>query len=243
MSDRPICEVLDWDSRHFGLKIGRVTRSELSSNDLGQIDQWRRVHRADCVYLLAGIEQIETIRLAERSGFQFTDLRVTLERALRADGPDGPHDAIRPFRAGDLPALKHMAGKLHHDSRFHVDSRFPQDRSTALFATWIEKACGDPAYRVFVADIDGRPAGYIACQRVSEAAGQIQLVGVDAPARNLGLGRQLVDSALNWLATERATHATVVTQGRNIAAQRLYQQRGFLTSSIGVWYHWWREDA
>jgi ribosomal protein S18 acetylase RimI-like enzyme len=93
---------------------------------------------------------------------------------------------------------------------------------------------------VFVADIAGRPAGYLACQRVSEIAGQIQLVGVDAAARKRGLGRQLVDCALHWLATEGVTHATVVTQGRNIAAQRLYQQRGFLTSSVHVWYHWWR---
>ena len=204
------------------------------------MDQWRRAHGIDCIYLLAGIEQLETIRRAELAGFRFTDLRVTLERAVHAVAPDTAHDAIRPFQAADLPALKQMARDLHHDSRFHVDSRFPPDRSSALFATWIEKACGDPEYRVFVADIDGRPAGYIACQRVSEA-GRIQLLGVDATARNRGVGRQLVDCALNWLATERATHATVVTQGRNIAAQRLYQKRGFLTSSIGVWYHWWRD--
>ncbi len=240
MSDRPICEVLDWDSRHFGLKIGRVTGSELTSHDLGQIDQWRRSHGIDCLYLLAGIQQIEAIRLAELAGFGFTDLRVTLDRALPAVGQDGAHEAIRPFQAADLPALKQMARELHRDSRFHVDTRFPQDRSEALFATWLEKACGDPGHRVFVADVDGRPAGYIACQRVNEVWGQIQLVGVDTTVRNKGLGRQLVDCALNWLATNRATHVTVVTQGRNITALRLYQKRGFLTSSIGVWYHWWR---
>jgi ribosomal protein S18 acetylase RimI-like enzyme len=33
--------------------------------------------------------------------------------------------------------------------------------------------------------------------------------------------------------------ATVVTQGRNIASQRLYQKHGFVTQSIQLWYHRW----
>jgi len=239
MSNTPICEVVDWDSRHFGLKIGRVTNGELTSDDLGHIEQWRRSHRIDCLYLLADIQEIARIRLAEAAGFRFTDLRVTLDRAVSVV-QDGTSEAVRPFEPADLPALKQMARELHHDSRFHVDTRFPQDRSEEMFAAWIEQACADPAHRVFVADIDGQLAGYIACQRVNEARGQIQLVGVDATARNKGLGRQLVDTALNWLAAKRAAHATVVTQGRNATALRLYQKRGFLTSSIGVWYHWWR---
>ena len=31
----------------------------------------------------------------------------------------------------------------------------------------------------------------------------------------------------------------VVTQGRNIAGQRLYQRCGFLTRSVELWYHKW----
>jgi len=37
----------------------------------------------------------------------------------------------------------------------------------------------------------------------------------------------------------------VVTQGRNLAAQRLYQRNGFVTASLQLWYHRWfpRENA
>jgi hypothetical protein len=38
-----------------------------------------------------------------------------------------------------------------------------------------------------------------------------------------------------------ASVLTVATQARNIAAQRLYQRAGFLTSSVRVWYHRWFE--
>ena len=31
----------------------------------------------------------------------------------------------------------------------------------------------------------------------------------------------------------------VVTQGRNIRAQRLYQKNGFIIKSSGIWYHKW----
>jgi hypothetical protein len=31
----------------------------------------------------------------------------------------------------------------------------------------------------------------------------------------------------------------VVTQGRNVRAQRLYQAHGLLTRSIGLWFHRW----
>jgi ribosomal protein S18 acetylase RimI-like enzyme len=36
---------------------------------------------------------------------------------------------------------------------------------------------------------------------------------------------------------------SVVTQGRNVAAQKLYQSCGFTTCSVQLWYHWWLEAA
>ena len=47
------------------------------------------------------------------------------------------------------------------------------------------------------------------------------------------------ESALDWFATQGVEKVTVVTQGRNGAAQRLYQRCGFVTGSIHLWYHKW----
>jgi len=33
-----------------------------------------------------------------------------------------------------------------------------------------------------------------------------------------------------------------VTQGSNIAAQRLYQRSGFLPKSVQLWYHFWPRE-
>jgi ribosomal protein S18 acetylase RimI-like enzyme len=45
--------------------------------------------------------------------------------------------------------------------------------------------------------------------------------------------------ALDWFAQQQVDTVTVVTQGRNIAAQALYQRRGFITQSQQLWYHKW----
>jgi hypothetical protein len=37
-----------------------------------------------------------------------------------------------------------------------------------------------------------------------------------------------------------AATVSVVTQGRNVRAQRIYQQFGMRTRSLELWYHrWW----
>jgi Acetyltransferases len=80
--------------------------------------------------------------------------------------------------------------------------------------------------------------GYISC-RVATETGDIGLVAVDGKCRGLGLGDQLVSQALSWFAAQGARRVTVVTQGLNVPAQRLYQKSGFLVSAVQLWYHLW----
>ena len=45
--------------------------------------------------------------------------------------------------------------------------------------------------------------------------------------------------AARWFEQEDAEKIRVVTQGRNVAAQRLYQKCGFASSSMEIWFHRW----
>jgi dTDP-4-amino-4,6-dideoxy-D-galactose acyltransferase len=58
-------------------------------------------------------------------------------------------------------------------------------------------------------------------------------------ARGGGLGRELVRAALTRIAESGAREASVVTQGANVAAQRLFQACGFRTASTKLWFHRW----
>jgi len=52
-------------------------------------------------------------------------------------------------------------------------------------------------------------------------------------------GKSLLLVALDWFASQGAKEVRVVTQGKNIAAQRLYQRCGFVIRDLQLWYHKW----
>ncbi len=246
MHEPGFCQYLEWDSRFFGLKVGRLTLSRLRPDVVPAVLDWCRANQIECLYFLADAEDSETARLAPEQGFRLVDVRVTLENGSFA-GAAAPAPAnakgIRPFRASDLPVLRELAGRLHLDSRFFFDAHFPPARSRALFELWLEKSCQAADGKVFVAEWKSKPTGYVACRRVNGQTGRIDLLGVDTPAQGRGVGRGLVMTALGWFAAAGIARASVVTQGRNWRAQRLYQRCGFTTASRQLWYHCWFPSA
>ena len=69
--------------------------------------------------------------------------------------------------------------------------------------------------------------------------GEIALVGVQARARGRGIGQALLQAARTWFEENGLRAIRVATQGRNLAAQRLYQRNGFRTETVQLYYHRW----
>ena len=242
MAQAAPCKYLDWDSEFFGLRIGRVTENRLQPETIEQINQWADLQRIDCLYFLADIGDLKTIRLAEINEFRMVDIRVTLEKIIDKSTtiPDQASiGSIRLVSPDDLNALKAIARVSYHDTRFYADTNFPVARADALYEIWIEKSCKGYADAVFVLEIDHQSAGYISCHLLGEGKGNIGLVGVSQNSQGKSIGNLLIDNALNWFVGKNVTQVSVVTQGRNIKAQRLYQRCGFLTRSLQFWYHRW----
>lgn len=236
------CEYLDWDSRFFGRRIARVTTSPLTPESSERVLAWCDAHATECLYLLVDAADSPTTRCAEDARFRLVDLRVTLDR--RTGERREPDESvapviIRPAEPGDLPGLRAIARVSHHDSRFYQDGAFPAARCDTLYERWIERSCQGYADAVFVAVLGTRVAGYVTCHRRGTDVGQIGLFAVDLVFQGKGLGRALSHHSLDWFAREGLAEVTVVTQGRNLAAQRLYQRCGFLTKSVELWYHHW----
>jgi dTDP-4-amino-4,6-dideoxy-D-galactose acyltransferase len=238
-----VCRYLPWDSEFFGVRIGSVLPHRLDAKTVAAIRAFRREERIDCLYLLADLSDAETIRRAEDEGFRIVDLRVTLERrgALLKTAEPANGVRIRPAEERDLPLLQALARENHVDSRFYYDGHFPRERCDALYATWIENAVRGEADRVLVPEVDGRAVGYITCHR--EGPPRIGLLGVGPAAQGKGLGGRLIREALAWFAGEGIERVSVVTQGRNVRAQRAYQREGFTTAAVEVWYHGWAEKT
>lgn len=235
-----VCRPRPWDTDFFGRRVAELTHRRLTPALVEQGLALADDMEADCVYYLADCHHPLSVQLAERHGFHFVDIRLTFEHDLQ--GLAAPHAAdgvrVRTVRREDVPTLKRIAGASYHLSRYYFDQNFPRERCTAFYTEWIGKSCNGYVDAVLVADVDDRPAGYITC-RMDGERGAVELVGIDADARGRGVGRSLVGHALAWFQQHGARRVEVVTQGRNYAAQRLYQRAGFVTLRTELWYHKW----
>jgi len=240
------CELLSWDSEFFHCRIGKVRGDSLKEDEMWEIEQWSRSERIAGLYFLARANCPVTIQTAQNHGFELVDIRITLERSMlgspEATSFRGPSEVvIRSARPEDLSDLQAIARTAHVDSRFFGDSHFPRHLAEKLYTTWISLECEGRARCVLVAvSPEDRPLGYVSCHLDSNSgAGQIGLSGVSSKARGRGIGSNLVLAALDWFAERGAKKVAVITQGKNIPAQRLYQRCGFVTEDLQLWYHKW----
>ena len=235
------CEILDWDSKFFGVRIARVIGHRMDRQKIAEVLRVVREEAIHCVYFLADPEPATT-QIAECNGFQLVDMRVTLgARLLSSHGGMWQEDGVREVEVADIPAIREIATHSHTDSRFYRDGRFSQDLCDELYRIWITRNCHGCADAVLVAEHESRPAGYVSCHLKGDGRAEIGLVGIEESARNAGLGAKLVRHALRWFQEREVQDVTVATEGSNIAALRLYQQCGFLTAAMQLWFHYWHE--
>jgi dTDP-4-amino-4,6-dideoxy-D-galactose acyltransferase len=231
-------QVLDWDSAFFGFRIARLLHDRLTDERAAEVLGWCERKDIRCLYFLAASDDPQTVASAERHGFRLVDVRLTLDLDLKCASPSHS-ESVRPYQPADLATLRQIAAVSHRDSRFYYDPGFPEQRCAAFYQTWIERSCQGYSQGVLVAESDSAPAGYITCHLNDDGAGSIGLIAVSPGAQGQGLGRSLVNSAISWFLDKNARGVSVVTQGRNIGGQRLYQSCGFRTSAFQLWYHWW----
>lgn len=237
---KDIVQFLEWDSDFFGVRIARIETTTPDLRDLENILEWSNANKIQCIYALSSPSDTNTNYLLENSGFRTVDIRVTLDIKIPKNAIPWKSDAncIRLVNEQDIPALKSIASKNHQDSRFYCDGNFSHDRCNNLFETWIEKSCHDYADAVLVVDMEGTAIGYLSCH-LKNNIGNIGLVGIHADYHGRGYGQLLLQNAINWFSSQGIENIEVVTQGANIGAQRLYQQKGFKTKSVQLWHHYW----
>ena len=79
---------------------------------------------------------------------------------------------------------------------------------------------------VFVAELEGAPAGYVALARAADAV-RIDQLFVSPEHEAEGIGRQLLEWAEGYAISERAARLEVVVEADNRRALDFYRGRGF----------------
>lgn len=242
------CQLLAWDTEFFGRPIARITGNRLDHLLAERVERWCAAQQIECLYFLADSDDPLTVQAAEDHGYRLMDVRITLRHRLAAGAAASEITEepiqVRNARDSDVPFLETIARMSYHNTRYYADPCFPDATCDELYATWIRRSCEGYANRVIVAEADSVPIGYISCHLSSDTMqGNIGLVGVSAEQQGRGVGLLLVNCALDWFGERGVQVVDVVTQGRNIAAQRLYQRSGFVTHAVQLWYHRWFVDC
>jgi dTDP-4-amino-4,6-dideoxy-D-galactose acyltransferase len=230
-------ESVSWDSEFFGFPIGRIGDDLRGEEDLRVAVTAADADGVRCLYFLCPSEADGPLQSALALGFRPYDVRIELE--CRLEGAPGP-PAVRDARPAETPALEQIAREQLRGTRFWSDPRFPRERVGALYVEWLRRGLSTaPERRTLVA---GEAEGFTICRFDRDRdLGTIELIAVAAASEGRGLGGELVAAAGHAFGEAGLARATVVTQGRNVGAQRLYQRYGYRTARVGLWLHRWSD--
>jgi dTDP-4-amino-4,6-dideoxy-D-galactose acyltransferase len=238
-SQSPECSLLEWDSAFFGYPIARLYDRHVDGNLLAEAFDWCHARAVRCLYYLAPAGDAPSLLAAQAAGMQFIDVRLTLARTIASEQDWASGVVVSPATDGDRIALVKLAPDLARVSRFSADPRFGKEAAARLYEIWLTSK----ADAVFVTHsrMSGSISGCTTCIVEPDGTGVISLMVVKPENHGRDLGLALCTAALHWFADCGCVRAQVVTQGHNVASQRVYQRAGFLTHSVEVWFHKWFE--
>lgn len=233
---------LQWDSEFFGINIGYVSCLRLTPNIEKHIKKFIRKEKIDLLEYLCNCHDKQSVSTAEKNGYSFVDIRITFEKVLKnkVDVQERENYYVRKGEWKDIEKLKEMAKGLYKYSRYYYDTNFDRDKVVEFYSNWVEKAIlgqfDDYAHVLYHCE---EPIGFCTIKKQLLNTVKINLLGIHADYLGNGLGKYLLDITLKKLQDNGINYVEVVTQGRNYAAQRLYQTCGFLTKKTELWYHKW----
>ena len=152
---------------------------------------------------------------------------------------------IRPYQPADLAELKRITVEAFEG--LALDQRIEENIGVVHKKDWrwrkardVDDDVGANPAGVFVALQGNRILGYISTRVDHEAGkGRIPNIAITADARGTGLGRKLIEHALNYLRQEGMTFAVIETMSYNEVGNHLYPSCGFI--EVGRQVHFARK--
>lgn len=259
-----LCSYLEWDSKFFDLRIGRIEGQRLDAPQMRTVLDWVWENKIDCLYFMADAGHPPTIRLAEDHEFRLCEVRLTYERNLEDWQPQPiPRHVndmlIRQATTEDVPTLQELARRAYTTTHYVVDPLFPAEKVEGFYATWIKNSVAGFDDIVLVAETISKSAtpsevvGFITARMQIGSGGSqagtgqpdshIPLVGVKSNLRQRGVGMELIRAAFDWLTLNGAQRTIGVVQAPNTSIRRVIERMGFYSISAHLYYHRWFESA
>lgn len=236
---------LPWDSRHFGFPIGR-----LEGGTEGLEAALAEADAARIRLLVARVEvsELEEVERLEEHGFRLADTLVRYAREL----PPGPGEAhtelrIRPAAPGDAGEVERLAAEAFegYPGHFRNDHRLDPRLADLVYVRWAVSACREPesGSRMFVVELEGRPAGFGLVSRAAADTAEGALYGVGRSARGRGAGLALLQATMQWAAANGFGRMVVYSSAANPPPHRVWLRGGLLPGGGLHTLHRWRDGT
>ncbi|MCW5824485.1 MAG: GNAT family N-acetyltransferase [Cyanobacteria bacterium TGS_CYA1] len=239
---------LDWDSRHFGLKMGKIFPfiiPEVSPHDhdflvAGNIlltEFLKKASQAQYQYLSVLVHPEDTIgnHLLSTAHFELMDTSILYSLKIKKLATRcNKNIELRLATQEDMVELQSISetcfgSRSHNVNRFNSDIFLEQGKVKDLYRQWIYNSFAKRgmADLVFVAVYNGTLAGFLTVKKnVTEKSAEIPLNAVLPNFRGQGVYQSLVECATSYLEERSYRTVEIWTHISNLAVQRTWQKLG-----------------
>lgn len=233
---------LEWDSGFFGFNVAYISCMHLTDNIFSRIQKFVKKSDIKLLEYLCNCHDRRSVKVAEKNSFHFADMRLTFTKRL-----DKTEDTTLPqelsflrAREIDIIKLRSISEYIYKDSRYFFDERFGEEKAKEFYQGWVEKGVrGEYDDECWCLYENKDPFAFCTLRYGKNGNASIGLFGMDQGRQGKGFGKKLLNKVFDMLFEKGIQEVEVVTQGRNYAAQNLYQSAGFRTKMTQIWYHKW----
>jgi dTDP-4-amino-4,6-dideoxy-D-galactose acyltransferase len=227
-----LCQVthLEWDSKFFNCKVGRLDVAQGQSVSSANFDQsW------DLIYLF-----FPNVSVSKSIG---CDVGFHSEFAGEVSTmATNSNKAVSLLGEKASSCLLEMAHRASLESRFRNDPNISPKQCDLMFEIWLRRSLsGEIADEVLGLGAESKIEGFVALRKdAKKNAARISLLAVADDSQGRSIGRGLVTAAVNWARCNELTQIEVVTPGGNTAAKNFYLKCGFSLVSERAIRHYWK---
>lgn len=241
-----LLEHLPWDSKHFGLAMGRIGSlvahpEHATAETLDPLVAWLldRAEEAGLDHLAAKVDgaELTTLQTLEARGFRLVDCLVTYFYDCHRDPPPPMKQlgAIRDHQPSDREAILAIAERMlaEYGGRFAFDPWLPRDAVRRFYVEWARNACdGSMANRLLVGERHGRIVGFLGYRMQPRPLQSLEVriagQGISAVLpEGTGLYPALLARAIVVDRVVTYDFAEFDTPIQHVLTQRIFQRMGF----------------
>lgn len=157
----------------------------------------------------------------------------TIESIFSLNQTSIPEISIRPFKPGDVGYVASIHGKIY-STTYQFGRVFEYYVMKGLSEFLLNPNGGE----LWVAEVNGEIVGSIAITKANESVAQLRWFVLDEKYQGLGIGKKLIETALNFCKEKQFDHLFLWTVSTLETARYLYKKYNFTLTEEKPNFEW-----